>query len=354
MLTRKNLVLMFVIAALYYAAGTFGLLFAVEDTSATPLWPPAGIAVAAICTFGWRVLPGVFLGALVANLVHLLELQALSVPVAMAGSVSIALGNSLEALIAWVLFKKLIGENPLDEVQGVFKFVPSVGLACMVASVFGTFTMLALGLEDQTNFASLFVTWWLGDTLAVLIIAPLLMSWWPPKPFLRGERLFELGCAFSMLLLLSEVIFFGHYELVVLNTQPLLLIPVFMWLAIRFGRRELATGVAFICMIAIYATLKQQGPFVADTFTRSFLSAQLFSALVTITMLVLSAAVAKSVRFQHKLQLANEELEQRVLKRTEELEKKTRVLEAINHQLRIEAQGRLTAETQLRDLQHKR
>jgi len=303
--------------------------------------------------FGSRAWLGVFVGAFAANLVHFIELSHLSGLVMSTASLGIAFGNCLEALAVYFLCARIIGtKQPLDEVSSIFKFVPVALVSCLLASCVGTLTMLALGLEKSVDAWLVFSTWWFGDALAILIVTPLMISWWPLRSF-ATSRLIELGAAFAVLLLLCEIIFGGRVDLMIFGSQPSFVMPVLMWLAIRFSKRELTTGIAIICLVAVHATANHYGPFVATTLTESFLSEQLFSAMLAVTMLVLSAAVGRARQYQRSLKQANEALEHRVAARTLELEKKTRVLEAINHQLRIEAQGRLSAETQLRTLQHK-
>src|SRR6185369_16867371 len=77
------------LAAAYFIAAKLGLKLAVVHASATAVWPPTGIAIAALILLGRRFWPGVFLGAFLANFTT-------------AGSAfvcaGIAAGNTLEAL----------------------------------------------------------------------------------------------------------------------------------------------------------------------------------------------------------------------------------------------------------------
>src|SRR5436309_8971863 len=91
------------VAVAYYAGSRLGLLMQLPGTNASPVWPPAGIGLAAVLLFGLRVWPGITLGAFLANL--------LTLPSTWAGfmaSSSIAVGNTLEHVVALVLLRRLV------------------------------------------------------------------------------------------------------------------------------------------------------------------------------------------------------------------------------------------------------
>src|SRR5215203_4506063 len=83
------------VALVYFASAELGLSLASLHENVTPVWPATGVAIAALLIFGRRVWPGVFLGALIANLLTHLPFPS---------SIGIATGNTLEALIAcWLM-----------------------------------------------------------------------------------------------------------------------------------------------------------------------------------------------------------------------------------------------------------
>ena len=80
-----------IVAIVYFAAAEVGLSLASLHSNVTPVWPPTGIAIASLLIFGRRVWPGIFIGALAANL---------PTNFSVAAAVGIAVGNTLEALLA--------------------------------------------------------------------------------------------------------------------------------------------------------------------------------------------------------------------------------------------------------------
>src|ERR1700746_732127 len=102
------------LAVVYVVAGKLGLMLASLHASASPVWPPAGIALAAMLLFGYRVWPAIFVGAFIVNLTTAGNI---------APSLAIAAGNTLEALAAaWLVNRFGGGRNFCDRPQGVFKF----------------------------------------------------------------------------------------------------------------------------------------------------------------------------------------------------------------------------------------
>src|SRR5258706_2524511 len=93
------LVWVLAVAAVYFAAAKLGLSLAFLHVSVSPVWPPTGIAIAAVLWLGYRISPAILLGAFLANL-------ATGEPVATAG---IAIGNTLEALSAAFLLHRFVG-----------------------------------------------------------------------------------------------------------------------------------------------------------------------------------------------------------------------------------------------------
>src|SRR6478736_3088321 len=89
------------VAAVYIVTARLGLIFAVADGVVTAVWPPAGVAIAGLLLFGFRVWPGIWLGSFVANLWGLLpQDSATNIWVVGGASIVTATGSLLAALIS--------------------------------------------------------------------------------------------------------------------------------------------------------------------------------------------------------------------------------------------------------------
>src|SRR5881396_3610799 len=156
------------VGVVYFLAGKLGLHFALVNASATAIWPPAGIALAALLLFGLRLWPVVFAAAFLVNV---------TTTGSLASSLGIAVGNTLEALIGAALVARFAGgADAFERAQDVFKFVVLAGIVSTAVSA--TIGVSSLALTDQARWADvgpIWLTWWLGDAAGDLIFAPPLL-----------------------------------------------------------------------------------------------------------------------------------------------------------------------------------
>src|SRR5262249_30895407 len=178
-LVRDALVLLG-LAAIYVIAGKLGLQLAYVHPSATAVWPPTGIALVAFLMLGYRVWPGIFLGALLVNLT-----TAGSWPVCM----GIAAGNTLEGVAGCYLLNRFAGgEDAFDSAKGILSFVFfGAILSTTVSATLGASSLALGGYAPWANYGGIWLTWWLGDGVGDLVVAPLLVLW-SAKPLLKWNR----------------------------------------------------------------------------------------------------------------------------------------------------------------------
>ena len=121
----SGLPLIGVFAIIYVIAGKIGLNLASLHASASPVWPPAGIALAAIVLLGYRAWPAIFVGAFIVNLTTAGDV---------ATSVAIATGNTVEAIAgAWLVNRFGDGKTVFDRPQGVFKFALAAAITAVIS-----------------------------------------------------------------------------------------------------------------------------------------------------------------------------------------------------------------------------
>src|SRR4029434_9208058 len=269
------------LAIIYIIAGKIGLNLASLHASASPVWPPAGIALAAILLLGYRAWLAIFVGAFLVNLTTAGDI---------ATSVAIAMGNTVEAIAgAWLVNRFAGGKNVFDRPQGVFKFALAAAIGSVVSPLFGVTSLALDGFADWTKYGAIWVTWWLGDVTGDLIFTPLVLLWgirW--KLAWKREEAVEVGVLLLLLALLSALVFGGCVESSAKN-YPIAFIcgPIVIWTAFRFTQQETATGIFILSMIAVWGTLHGFGPFVGETENQSLLTLQSWTAVVTITAMAL-------------------------------------------------------------------
>src|SRR6266487_3796558 len=291
----SGLLVIGLLTLVYFIAGKFGLMLASLHASASPVWPPAGIALAALLVLGYRAWPAIFVGAFLVN-------------VTTAGNVAtslvVASGNTLEAVCgAWLVNRFAGGTTVFDRPQGVFKFALAAMVSTIISPAFGVTSLALAGFADWTNYGAIWLTWWLGDTTSDLLIAPLIILWSiaSKRRWNRRESV-EVGILLLLLFVLSEAVFGGWLTISAKN-YPIAFIcgAIVIWTAFRFTQRETATGIFILSAIAIWGTLHGFGPFAEETENQSLLALQYWTAVVTITAMALSAGMAERGRAEEAL-----------------------------------------------------
>ncbi len=279
-----------ILTVVYFIAGKLGLKLAFLHASASPVWPPAGIALAAMLVLGYRIWPAIFIGAFLVNATTAGDVTT---------SVCIATGNTLEAVTgAWLANRFAGGIRAFDRAQDVFKFALAAVLACVISPMFGATSLAIAGFANWVNYSAIWTTWWLGDLSGALILAPVLILWGVnPRHRLDPSRDLEVSVLLILTVLLSEVVFGGWFSVSALN-YPIAFIlgPIIVWTAFRLSQRETATGIFLLSVIAIWGTLRGFGPFVRPSANQSLLILQSFNVLTTITAVALAAGMSERRR----------------------------------------------------------
>jgi two-component sensor histidine kinase/integral membrane sensor domain MASE1 len=309
----------FALAVAYTFTGWLGLLNAIPPGYATAVWPPSGIALAALICWGIRVWPGIWLGSFLINLwISLIKSpDEFGLPTLLA-TVSIAVGSTLQALLgAFLLGRWLRVPRLFEQGTTILAFTAIEALTCLLAATWGVSSLYLAHLQDLSGFFYSWWTWWLGDLTGVLIVTPLLVAWrlsrdakrWPLRPA-------EAVASLVLLVAITLGIFIGPFDQAPLAFLPL---PCLVWIAFRFDPAGVALASLLVSCIAVYATSHGMGPFAKYATHESLWLLQTFMGLTTMTALILAAVVTGQRRAEEELRLLNAELEQRVLTRTAEL-----------------------------------
>lgn len=299
------------LAAAYFLAGKFGLTLAVFHPSATPVWPPTGISLAAFLLIGYWVWPAVFLGAFLVNLTTAGSFMT---------SLGIATGNTLEGLLgAYLVAKFANGRLVFARQRDTFLYVLlAAGLSTTVSATIGVTSLSAAGYADWPRYGDVWLTWWLGDAVGALIVTPVIVLWalHPGITWNRG-KLLEIGALLTLLCLVALIVFQSGQALTGRN-YPLafLTFSILIWVAVRLGPRETATAILLCVAIAIWGTLQGSGPFVRGSPNETLLLLQSFTAVVGVTALALAIGVSERRRTEEALDQLNQTLERRIQDRT--------------------------------------
>jgi PAS domain S-box-containing protein len=284
------------LAGAYFVAGKLGLSLAFVHASATAVWPPTGIALAALLLYGNHMWPAIFLGAFLVNV---------TTAGSIASSLGIAAGNTLEALLGlWLVKRWAGGREVFLRARSFFAFAVLAGaVATAVSATLGVTSLALAGLAHWPRFGEIWLTWWLGDMAGALVVTPVLFLWAAD----RTRRLTRPG-AIELALVLVSVALVGGFVFnglapARMSGYPLefLCIPPLVYAAFRFGQREAATCVALLAALEILGTLVGHGPFARDSQNESLLLLQAFLMTLTIVTIPLAAIVREHARSQTAL-----------------------------------------------------
>jgi two-component system cell cycle sensor histidine kinase/response regulator CckA len=278
--------------------------------SATAVWPPSGIALAALLALGYRVWPGVLLGAFLVNM---------AVAGAEAPSLGIAVGNTLEGVLgAYLVNTYANGRDAFDRVRDFFKFVFLAGVASTaVSAVVGVSSLVLAGSAAGADSGRIALTWWLGDAVSVLVLAPLLLVWaGPPERWARPRGL-EAAAALVSVFIVGEFVFGGLFFKAPDRPLTFACIPILVWAALRLGQRLAATAVFMLCVMAVRATAYGSGPFQGNQ-NESLLLLQAFIGVAAVMTMAVAAVVSEREAAAAALRRAHEDLETRIAERTAE------------------------------------
>src|SRR6266545_2859266 len=143
------------LVALYFVAGKLGLTLAFVNASASAVWPPTGLAIAALLIFGVELWPAILIGALAVNLTTSGDVPS---------SIGISVGNTLEALIAARLATRFAGgRSAFERPQDVLRFTLIAAGASAVGATIGVTSLGLTGLAPWSDLGPVWLTWWLGD-----------------------------------------------------------------------------------------------------------------------------------------------------------------------------------------------
>src|SRR6266481_8014990 len=169
------------IGVIYFALARGGLALASINPSATPIWPPTGFVLAAVLLWGYWTWPAIFAASLIVNA---------TIAGSIATAMAIATGNSLEAVVgAYFINRWSNGRNTFSTPSSVARFaLICVVIATPISPGIGVTSLATAGYTEWTNFANIWVTWWLGDVTSALVFTPVIVLWALSDYHVAGEQ----------------------------------------------------------------------------------------------------------------------------------------------------------------------
>ena len=289
------------VAAVYAVVAKVSFLFTIPPGNITPIFPAAGVALAAVMLWGRQALVGVWLGSFAANTISFIDGSMPSVHTGLTNflvGAFIGLGAMSGAAAGAFLVRRFCkDEHPLQSGRTVLILVTVGALGCcLISPTFGVLGLSLGGNIPWERFGYSWVTWWVGDASGTLVAAPLILAWQHRHPFRKNaRRILEAAVLGGATLLVCFFVFFQNMPF------EYGLLPLLLWAAFRFGMRGASTAAAIIALLAIIGTNRGSTPFVGGTVNESLLLLNSFFG-VTFTCALFMAGMIEERKH------ANEEL----------------------------------------------
>jgi PAS domain S-box-containing protein len=326
-----------ILGALYFATAWLGLRFSPVSGFATLVWPPTGIALAALALYGPRLWPGIFLAATAVNFLTGAPLHV---------AVAIGVGNTLGSLAAWRVLVWAGFRPTTDRLKDIFALTSfAAPVAATISATVGTLSLTVGGIAGLEAFVSTWRAWWIGDLLGILIFAPFLLTWFRPwtREDFRFWRLLEATSLLATFAAAAWLLFGGVLADPAAAASFLYVIaPPIIWAALRFPPRETASGVFIISFVAIWGTVTGHGPFVRMSVSESLFYLQVFMAVIAVSAMVIAINAEERRRAEDDLKKSNREITREARRLSEEKSRTEALLESLGEGvISVDRRGRV-------------
>jgi signal transduction histidine kinase/integral membrane sensor domain MASE1 len=284
------------LAAAYFIAGRLGLSLKIAHGSATPVWAPTGISLAALLMFGRELWPGVALGAFLVNI---------TTPTPPVFSAVAAAGNTLAVLVAFALIRRGGGVQTLERGDQVTQLVIASLVAPLVSATIGAGGLWATHGVPWSDVDFTWLVWWLGDSLGFIIVTPLLLTWLRP---LRGFRAPAEAAGLALLIVAAGLLVIGPWSIPLFHGQPLAyaMLPLVAWAALRFEQHGATLATFVVSTLALWGSMEGYGPLAHATQAEVLLLWQVFSMVVAVTALAIAGTASERNRAERALRAREE------------------------------------------------
>jgi PAS domain S-box-containing protein len=278
-----------ILTAFYFVGGLLGKESSFMSGNVALVWPPAGIALAAILLFGYRFWPGVALGAVLFSCLN-------GVPFGFF-TFGTAVGNTMGAIVCTFLLRRFITfDNAMERTRDVVGYI---ALACFLGTtVNAAFNVVGLAYAGKVPWDDLFpfiIQWWVPNALAALVVAPFIITWATRSAIQWRPRLVMEAVVCGTGLVIGTLISFQSWFVHGIQNYPLayLPFPFLVWGSLRFGQRGATTGTLLVTVLAIQSLLNERGPFVTHSERDSLMLIGSYIGILAVTNMLLAAAAAE-------------------------------------------------------------
>jgi PAS domain S-box-containing protein len=304
-MNKKRIVLLnLALALVYFVLARMGLEFAYVQEMATLIWMPTGLSLAAVLLGGYRLLPGVALGAF---------LTPLASPVPLWVCFATSAGNTLEAFLGALFLTRFTDfQISFPRIRDVRNFLLWAALLSTTASAtVGVGTLCTAGIVAWEQFPAVWLIWWLGDAVGNMLVAPLILVW-NRLPRWQLDNWLEFALVLALTSLVTLAVFGGWIPSPRVEPYPLafLVFPLLIWGALRFEQYGCTAANFVVAALAAWMTLVGKGPFAAFGLQERIAMLSVFMMLTIVPAQLLAASMSERRHAEKALQQAYDQIHQ--------------------------------------------
>jgi serine phosphatase RsbU (regulator of sigma subunit)/integral membrane sensor domain MASE1 len=277
-----------VVFAAYFLTGMVGLAIPFTSGNVSPVWPPSGIALAAILMLGYRIWPAVAVGAFLVNFFT---------PIPTVAALGIAVGNTLGPLTGAWLLRRLPSFHPMRSIRSLTRLKDVLALivfaalgATAISATLGATALSLTPVNPWSSFGRAWLVWYLGDAMGVLIVTPPLLTFTRLVSIREPRQVLNLaalvaGAVISCLFIFDKRLGFSTQE----DLFAFAVFPFVIWGAIRFEAAGAAAVTFLISVVVTLETVYGFGPFGKGSPLQNAMLLQSFLGVISISGMTLAA-----------------------------------------------------------------
>ncbi len=302
---RDYLLKVVLLATAYFGLARIGFLFSLVESNVTLIWPSTGLAIAVLFLYGFRLWPGVAIGAFCV---------VASTGAPWGFNLASTIGNTLEALAGAAMLQRVGFDPALARVRHVAYLIGAACLSATISASIGVAGLCASGMVPWAIYGSLWGPWWVGNSMGTILIAPLIFIWTAyPNPIRSWPFLHSFE---AVLLVLANIvvsvmvfsdIFTSRQTHLALMYLPFLTL---LWAGLRFGPFGAASMNLVVNSIAVIGTASGHGPFANQTINESLLLLWAFMSSASIAVLFTATLATTQYNARMALSYAEQALRQ--------------------------------------------